>query len=463
MNRRGVTLVALLWLPAVASGTTYVVNPDGTGDFPTIQEAVLAATHGDTIALASGTFRGTGNRNVTYQGRAITIRSQSGDPSDCIIDCEGVTRGFDFYVAEGPGSVLEAVTVTNGAGNPGGAVRCWSGTSPVIRDCVFTNCISSMIGGAICFVSYGTPTLEDCTFIENSTSFGGAVICWVETEPTISGCTFIRNSAAFGGAIECADRARVTVEDCTFWGNDAERGGAVMCEEDAQVTLTNCTFCGDAANEGGAALACEVNGHAFLENSVLAFGTLGEAVLCTSSSSATLTCCDVFGYAGGDWVGHIADQYGINGNISEDPLFCNAAEGDFTLQVDSPCAPFSPPNPECDLIGAWPVGCDPQEVERVHTVPGMFLEPGVPNPFSRETRLRYGTAPGAVGTCVSLMVFDCDGRLVRTLADAVPATTPAVRTWDGRDDGGALVPGGVYFVRLVAENGTRTCPIVLVR
>ena len=32
---------------------------------------------------------------------------------------------------------------------------------------------------------------------------------------------------------------------------------------------------------------------------------------------------------------------------------------DFTLQSDSPCAPFSSPNPECDLIGSEPIGCQP--------------------------------------------------------------------------------------------------------
>jgi hypothetical protein len=52
-----------------------------------------------------------------------------------------------------------------------------------------------------------------------------------------------------------------------------------------------------------------------------------------------------------NWGGS-AGQYGINGNISEDPLFCDPEAGDFTLHGDSPCAPYSAPNPECGLIGA---------------------------------------------------------------------------------------------------------------
>lgn len=75
------------------------------------------------------------------------------------------------------------------------------------------------------------------------------------------------------------------------------------------------------------------------------------------SDEVVLTCCDIYGNEGGDWTGLIAAQYGINGNISEDPLFCDPESGDLRLQENSPCTPFTPPNPDCDLIGAWPVGC----------------------------------------------------------------------------------------------------------
>jgi len=94
-----------------------------------------------------------------------------------------------------------------------------------------------------------------------------------------------------------------------------------------------------------------------IANTIIAFSQDGEAVYCHGGSNPTLTCCDVYGNEGGDWVGCIEDQYGINGNISEDPLFCDPENEDFTLHCISPCAPFTPPNPECDLIGAWPIGC----------------------------------------------------------------------------------------------------------
>jgi hypothetical protein len=102
-----------------------------------------------------------------------------------------------------------------------------------------------------------------------------------------------------------------------------------------------------------------VEGSLTASNTIFAFSTIGEAFFCDELASASLSCCDVYGNADGDWVGCIEDQYGIDGNIAEDPLFCNPIGGEYQLEEGSACAPFSPPNEECDLIGAWPVGCIP--------------------------------------------------------------------------------------------------------
>ena len=128
---------ALIITPAGA--TTYLVKPDGTGDFPTIDAAIEAeeVVDGDVIELADGVFTGPNNRDLYFRGKAITVRSQSDNPKTCIIDCQEYARAFVFAYGEGPSSVLEAVTITRGYGSSGGGIYI-SSSSPTIRRCIFT-------------------------------------------------------------------------------------------------------------------------------------------------------------------------------------------------------------------------------------------------------------------------------------------------------------------------------------
>lgn len=58
---------------------------------------------------------------------------------------------------------------------------------------------------------------------------------------------------------------------------------------------------------------------------------------------------------------------------------------------------------------------------------------------------------------ISLAIVDLEGRIVRRLADSARvAAGPFVRTWDGRDEAGELVPQGIYRPRLRLARGRRT-------
>jgi len=200
-------LVAAL-LTAAASAETYVVNPQGTGDFPTIQAALDSVVTGDVIELTNGVFRGDGNRDVSFRGKSVTVRSQSGDPEACMISCEASPtdrhRGFVFESQETRGAVLEDVTIRDGCEYWGGGIACeWS--SPTIRGCVFrSNESPGSEGGGICILDEAAPLVEDCIFVENSAYHGGAVSsCWAYSgyAPDIVRCTFLFNTADEGGAV----------------------------------------------------------------------------------------------------------------------------------------------------------------------------------------------------------------------------------------------------------------------
>jgi parallel beta-helix repeat protein len=255
--------------------------------FRTIQKGINAAVDGAAVLVADGTYTGEGNRDIDFSGRAITVRSRSGNPDQCAIDCGADSlnphRGFHFHSNEGSESVVQGISITNGyAGNEGGGGIYCENTSPAIRDCVIENCSDDSSGGAMLCNDSSSPTLINCTFSDNSAESGGGMCCYDYSSP-------------------------------------------------------------------------------MLLNTIIAFSILGEAVYCDGSSSCSLTCCDVYDNAGGDSTECIENQFGINGNISCDPMFCDRNAGNYYLAENSCCVGAgcdSLGNPDTAIhIGALGVGC----------------------------------------------------------------------------------------------------------
>lgn len=86
--------------------------------------------------------------------------------------------------------------------------------------------------------------------------------------------------------------------------------------------------------------------------------------------------------------------------------------------------------------------------------------PARPNPFAGETEISYALP---VGTRVSLRLYDVSGRLVRTLVDGARDAGVHHARWDGRNDAGAKVVSGIYFVKFSADGITRSDRILKLR
>jgi len=84
----------------------------------------------------------------------------------------------------------------------------------------------------------------------------------------------------------------------------------------------------------------------------------GGGIFCEPGAAPTIECNNVWGNVWGDYRGSCSDQTGANGNISVDPLFCDAQNGDYRLRSDSPCANA----PGCGQIGAFGIACGPTSV-----------------------------------------------------------------------------------------------------
>lgn len=160
---------------------TFRVVPDGSGDCATIQDAIDAARHGDTIELGEGIFTGPGNRNIDFTGKTITIRSENGDASTCVIDCEALGRGFYFHSGEQEDSVIESISIVNGVApdvpgdNSGGAIHCIRGVSPTVVGCVISGNYADNHGGGV-FVDSASLTLFHSTITGNGAGESGGGI-----------------------------------------------------------------------------------------------------------------------------------------------------------------------------------------------------------------------------------------------------------------------------------------------
>jgi hypothetical protein len=604
-------------VPIPAPPGEYVVRPDGSGDFPTIQAAINGASPGSVILLADGIFRGDGNRDLDFLGKALTLRSSSGNPAGCILDAEGSAtnphRLVNFVGGEGSGAVMQDLTLQNGwavdaLGRAGGAIWCvasspticdcilkdndadWggavfvaSGASPHFLSCTFQgNSATYASGAAVDCEDHASPLFTDCDFVSNSAGWGGALSCFTGSTPefdacrfdanhavnsggamyarqasvveatecvftgsgagyggacyfyeasnpvltgcrfsaghasawgggiffggaagSLSSCVFDQNDATSGGgALVCYAAAAPSITGCTFSRNSADYGGAVVVQETpardddtrggalgqgllpasaapggrvpaASVsrierlpdtpTFSGCTFAGNISRSGsGAGFNLSYSAAPVLTNAILANGQ-GHAIVCDGTSSAALSCCDVWGNSAGDWDGCIAGQQGLNHNLRQDPRFCGSENPDepYALRSDSPCAAEN--NPDCGQIGAWPVGCGAQGIGDDVAGIAVALGASSPSPCLLPGTIVLEIPSDEGGRHVSLNVYDVQGHLVRRVIDGVRAAGRQTALWDGLDDRGTPVAGGVYFWRLAVGGRAVTRQLVVVR
>lgn len=312
---------------------TWMIRPDGLGDFPTIQDAVNASTTGDTIALADGVFMGTGNRDVDLLGKELTIKGASGDPELVVIDCQGTPeepyRAFLFQDDETEFTVLRDLTITGGEHpGDGGAIYCES--SPRIENVVFHHNGANR-GGAI-FVQGGSPKIDSCTFVENrgDSRAGGVALYGAECEITNS--LFTANWGYIGSAVFLPDSSTVALIGCTVTGNNSS------LDKDC--------------------LGVDGNSHLVIRNSQVTFNSR-HAARNYGDGTIDVVGSNVYGNAEGNFDGAIASSAGISGNISADPLYCDSENRQFTMRADSPCTDYNAPDGV--QMGAFGVQCDAPE------------------------------------------------------------------------------------------------------
>jgi predicted outer membrane repeat protein len=166
-----------------------------------------------------------------------------------------------------------------------------------------------------------SPALSHVRFENNSASgSGGGIYNTNAASPALSNVTFLNNSVGFGGGGMSNNGGSAPVlSNTSFLVNQARLGGG-MQNSDSSPILTNCSFTGNSAVAGGALY--NANSAPILTNSIL-WGNGTE--ISDSTSTPVVTYSDIQG------------GYTGTGNIDDDPLFVDAANGDLHLGTGSPC------------------------------------------------------------------------------------------------------------------------------
>jgi parallel beta-helix repeat protein len=338
--------------------------------------------------VADGIYKGAGNKDLNFFGKAIIVLSENG-PESTKIECEGSGRGFYFGNHEGSDSVLEGFSINNGSttgitctdrSSPiitnciiadfhddswGGGIYCSLGASPIIDNCIISGNYAEIAGGGI-YIYSSTPIIKNTDIIDNgSWDFGGGIYCaycspsisnciiqgngvdgiFMEySSPSITNCVIKDNhSYDWGGGITCFNSSSI-VTNCIISENWNNWEGSGIYAFESFPMLNNCTFSKNVA---------EIGGGIYSFNSLI---SVNNCILWNNSPDA------IYVYSGDDPIVTYSDiekGWEGEGNIDEDPLFYPfPIRGfEFLLRPNSPCIDSGDPEIEdrlYDWYKRWP-------------------------------------------------------------------------------------------------------------
>ena len=418
-------------IAATASGAVRHVP----GEYGTIGAAIAAATPGDVVEVAEGTYAPSTNGETfpLLVTKDDLVLSGAG-MGLTVLDAEGTSRVITWDASSG--GRVTGLTIRGGLSVTGGGARIQNG-NPEFDHILFADNGADLRGAAIYLVRQALPT--SAPWIHHN-------VMWNNLDTTPLDAVDTHGVVAAGEV-----------------GGVFEHNLVARTDGNGLLTSTN-------------ALPL-VRHNLFVENGIPGPPARGRGI-CWLADTAPLVQHNLF-FAnqiaailwpggGGNVSAAVANSFdpadGVFGNVDGDPLLADPDGGDFHLTAGSPAIdagdPTRPLDPDGTIADLGPFWFDQSGTVDAPAVAGVAPAlRATPNPFRAATTLRFTRQ---AGRSVAARVVDVTGRTVRTLATSPSGSAESDSVeWDGRDAAGHPVAAGVYLV--IVDDGVRRQSLPVVR
>ncbi|MCB9765796.1 MAG: hypothetical protein H6739_38835 [Alphaproteobacteria bacterium] len=220
-------------------------------------------------------------------------------------------------------------TFLNNQAYRGGGLHNWrTERSFTISDSHFEGNTAGDCGGALAFDNNPyRVTLENLTIQDNNADDGAGI------------CTELvyRDPEDVGGQEDYYQRSVLRLRNLAFIDNNASDDGGVAYVKAGDVDMANVVMV-DNEGPGAAAIAAKLEGVVVVNNAILSGNSGGPLFLLEDDGEIGIRYSDIFDYSS---IGStVSNPIGVDGNISDDPLFTSG----FELDPSSPCVDAGDPN-----------------------------------------------------------------------------------------------------------------------
>jgi len=360
-------------------------------------DAVYYSHQGDTILVAPGIYQTNiifGGRRVTLASNFLTTQDTSYISSTIFEPSNPQEPIISFISGEDSTAVVCGFTIRDGQAECGGGIYIQD-AGPKLKNLIICN-NNSINGSAIYARSYPnvfSPIIEKCT-IRNNITFNNSIIYLQTTSPTFRNCSIINNTTmgmTFYIWLSNCEIFDSIISDNTGCGILLHTGAILRIKDSVinnnesigikkwggdELYIENCLISNNSengielrgegfdriinsiiTNNGDSGIQCRLNSSPEIINCTIAFNE-GRGIGVGGSLNPLILNCNIFEnsnfgisksiYDDGDPIILYTNVYGSNvanfwnvipgeGTIEEDPLFIAPEEGDFRLQIESPC------------------------------------------------------------------------------------------------------------------------------